>query len=109
MSAVNRIQSEVLARHSKRPGDYAFFNGQMESLFMSPVIIALEEYGVPLQLGEQIVPLLGNPQTLDEALAALVKRRAADIPGLTGFERSLVRPLCRDELPAAKVTQPSAS
>ena len=101
MSAVNRIQSEVLARHSRRPGDYSFFSGQMESLFMSPVITALEEYGVPLQLGEQIVPLLRNPQTLDEALAALAKRRAADIPGLTGFERALVRPLCRDALPAA--------
>lgn len=102
MSAVNRIQREVLARHSRRPGDYGFFSGQMESLFMSPVIIALEEYGVPLQLGERLVPLLKNPQTLDEALAALMKRRAADLPGLTGFERALVRPLCRDELPAVQ-------
>lgn len=63
---------------------------------MSPVITALEEYGVPLQLGERIVPLLKNPQTLDEALTALSKRRVADISGLTGFERTLVRPLCRD-------------
>lgn len=99
MSAVNRIQSEVLARHSKRPGDYSFFCGQMESLFMSPVIIALEEYGVPLQLGEQIVPLLRTPQTLDGALGELAKRRTADIPGLTRFERALLRPLCRDALP----------
>lgn len=98
MSAVNHIQSEVLTRHSKRPGDYSFFCGQLESLFMSPVIIALEEYGVPLQLGEKIMPLLRNPQTLDDALAALAKRRAADIPDLSGFERALVRPLCRDAL-----------
>lgn len=100
MSAVNRIQIEVLTRHSKLPGDYSFFCGQMESLFMSPVIIALEEYGVPLQLGEKIVPLLRTPQTLDGALTELAKRRTADIPGLTRFERALVRPLCRDALPA---------
>ncbi len=98
MNAVNHIQSEILPRHSIRSGDYSFFCGQMESLFMSPVIIALEEYGVPLQLGEQIVPVLRNPQTLDEALTALAKRRAADIPGLSAFERALVRPLCRDAL-----------
>ena len=96
MSAVNRIQNEVLSGVRKRPGDYSFFCGQMESLFMSPVVTALEEYGVPLQLGEQIVPVLGNPQTLDEALAGLAKRRANDIPNLSGFERALVRPLCLD-------------
>lgn len=96
MSAVNRIQSEVMTRHFRSPGDYSFFCGQMESLFMNPVIVALEEYGVPLQLGEQIVPLLGNPQTLDEVLAELAKRRVTDLSGLTGFERALVRPLCRN-------------
>lgn len=105
MSAVNRIQSEVLTRHSKRPGDYAYFSGQMESLFMTPVIIALEEYGVPLQLGERLIPLLGTPQTLDEALDALARRRASDIPGLTAFERALLRPLCRDNLPTANASQ----
>lgn len=99
MSAVNRIQNEILARHSRPAGNYTFFIGQMEALFMSPVVIALEEYGIPLQLGEQVLPLLRHPQTLDEALALLAKRRAADIPGLTAFERALVRPLCRDELP----------
>ncbi len=100
MSAVSRIQSEVLARHSKRPGDYSFFCAQMESLFMSPIIIALEEYGIPLQLGAQIMPLLGTSQTLDAVLAELAKRRAAEIPGLTKFERELIRPLCRDASPA---------
>jgi hypothetical protein len=99
MSAVNRIQQEVLQRHAHRTGDYAFFCGQLESLFMSPVIIALEEYGVPIQLGERIVPILGDPQTLDEALTALAKRRASDIPKLSEFERALIRPLCRDNAP----------
>ncbi|NIQ81858.1 MAG: hypothetical protein GTN93_28030 [Anaerolineae bacterium] len=97
MSAVNRIQAEILRRHSYKPGDYSFFCGQLESMFMSPVIVALEEYGVPIQLGERLLPLLGNPSTLDDALAALASRRASDIPGISRFERALIRPLCKLE------------
>lgn len=102
MSAVNRIQREVLARHSKRPGEYSFFCGQMESLFMSPVVVALEEYGVPLQLAEKIVPALNNPKTLDEALCKLAERHTAEIGVLSAFERTLVKPLCRDGLSEVK-------
>lgn len=99
ISAVNRIQTEVLRRHAYRPGDYAFFCGQLESMFMSPVITALEEYGVPIQLGERLVPILGNPETLDDALAALAKRQVKAFVSLSPFERALIRPLCRDDMP----------
>ncbi|MBG6074086.1 MULTISPECIES: DEAD/DEAH box helicase [unclassified Polaromonas] len=99
MGAVNRIQAEVLRRHSYTPGDYAFFCGQLESMFMSPVITALEEYGVPIQLGERLMPILGAPDTLDDALAALAKRWPEDIVGISRFERALIRPLCRTDVP----------
>ena len=33
---------------------------------MNPVILALEEYGIPLQLGLRLAPTLGNPETLDK-------------------------------------------
>lgn len=95
-AVVGRIQKEVLERHGQQAGDYRYFCGQLESLFMNPVVTALEEYGVPLQLAERIVPLLGHPQTLDQALDVLARRRARDIPGLSPFERALVQPLCRD-------------
>jgi hypothetical protein len=96
MGAVGRIQDEVLRRHGRRPGDYRFFCGQLESLFMNPVVMALEEYGIPLQLAERLVPALGNPTTLDEALEALAMRRASDLQRLSAFERALIKPLCRD-------------
>lgn len=102
MGAVGLIQKEVLSGTGVRPGDYAFFCGQMESLFMNPVIAALEEYGVPLQLGERLIPILGTPVTLDAALDALAKRRAKDVQGLSMFERQLIRPLCRDEAPSSQ-------
>lgn len=99
IGAVHRIQAEVLQRHSYTPGDYTFFCGQLESMFMSPVITALEEYGVPIQLGERLMPILGEPETLDGALAALAKRLPEDIVGISRFELVLIQPLCRADVP----------
>lgn len=100
MSAVNRIQAEVLSRYSYTPGDYKFFCGQLESMFMNPVIIALEEYGIPIQLGERLMPTLGEPKTLDAALEALANRHAKDVDGISIFEKALIRPLCQENSPA---------
>lgn len=94
VNAVGRIQSEVLARHGVRPGNYAFFCSQLESLFMNPVITALEEYGVPIQVARRIVPELGEPTTLDDALAALSIRSANEFSNLSHFEKSIIDPLC---------------
>lgn len=94
ISAVGRIQAEVLARHGIRPGDYALFCSQLESLFMNPVITALEEYGVPIQIAVRLVPKLGDPKTLDEALTGLAARKASDFGGLSRFEQLLISPLC---------------
>ncbi len=94
MSAVARIQAEVLTRRGIRPGNYAYFCSQLESLFMNPVVTALEEYGVPIQIGTRLVPKLGEPKSLDEALAGLARRRASEFTGLTAFEQALIRPLC---------------
>lgn len=94
VSAVGRIQGDVLLRHGIRPGNYAFFCSQLESLFMNPVVTALEEYGVPIQIASRLVPKLGDPKTLDEALAGLARRRPAEFGGLTAFEQVLISPLC---------------
>lgn len=96
LTAVGRIQTEVLERHGVRPGNYAYFCSQLESLFMNPVIIALEEYGVPIQIGARLVTKLKNPTTLDEALEGLAKHGSEYFTGLSGFEQALVRPLCAD-------------
>ncbi len=94
ISAVGRIQTEVLTRHRIQPGNYAYFCSQLESLFMNPVITALEEYGVPIQIAARLVPKLGDPATLDEALTGLARRKASDFDGLSRFEQVLISPLC---------------
>lgn len=98
LSVVGRIQSEVLTRHGVRPGNYAFFASQLEALFMSPVVVALEEYGVPIQIAARLVPKLGGPSTLDDALAALARRQSTEFRDLSRFEQALVRPLCADAI-----------
>ena len=94
VSAVGRIQNDVLLRRGIRPGNYAFFCSQLESLFMNPVVTALEEYGVPIQIASRLVPTLGEPKTLDDALGSLANRRPDEFRGLTAFEQGLLRPLC---------------
>jgi hypothetical protein len=94
ISAVGRIQAEVLARHGVPPGNYDYFCSQLESLFMNPVIMALEEYGVPIQLAVRLVSTLGDPTTLDEALAGLARHQPDEFTGLSRFEQQLISPLC---------------
>lgn len=95
-NAVERIQQEVFNRNGVKPGNYAYFCSQLESLFMNPVVTALEEYGVPIQLAQKILPRLANATTLDEALNLLSKTRADSFSGLSDFEVDLLRPLCAD-------------
>lgn len=94
VSAVGRIQSDVLLRHGIKPGDYTFFCSQLESLFMNPVVTAFEEYGVPIQIASRLTLKLDEPKSLDDALARLAKLRPAAFIELTEFEQELISPLC---------------
>lgn len=93
--ALDRIQAEVFRRHGVAPGNYRYYCSLLESLFMSPAIVALEEYGVPVQLAERLAPQLGNPTSLDAALDALRSKTPDGFGGLTAFEKDFIRPLCR--------------
>ena len=99
LMAMDRIQKEVLSRCNAKAGNYAFFSSQLESLFMNPVATALEEYGVPLQLADRLIPKIGNPKTLDDALDSLRQRTVTSFKELTAFEADLIHPLCRRQAP----------
>lgn len=87
--AVSRIQEEVIGSVGLPTGDYSFYAGRVESLFRTPVLVALEEYGVPMQLSEKISGAIGTPDDLDAALDQL---RALNIGGLklSGFENEVL-------------------
>lgn len=71
LSALSRVQAVVLERNGRIAGDYSFYASQSECLFQTPVIAALEEYGLPIQLGGRLKGILGSETELDIALQRL--------------------------------------
>ena len=70
-------------------GDYTFFAGQLENLFRPPFQVALEEFGVPLQVSDKLAPLLADVDSIDDALAVVKALHVEDI-GLAPFEQELL-------------------
>lgn len=89
LMALSRIQDSVLGRLGLPVGDFSLFASQVECLFRSPVIAALDEYGVPLQVAEKLQPRLASTVDLDAALASLQQLNIDKIP-LSTFEQEIV-------------------
>ena len=86
---VLRAFSDVRRHVLGTSGDYSFFAGQLEMLFRPRFQVALEEFGVPLQVSDMLAPTFRGLDTIDQALAAL-KALRLDSLGLDQFERELV-------------------
>lgn len=90
LMALERIQAEVFRRRAGHNADYSAFSANIETMFSTAGLLALDEYGIPLQVAEQIADCLGRPNTVDEAVDALARLPAGKLSLLGGFERSLV-------------------
>lgn len=90
LMALSRIQQIVLGRASRKAGDYMVYASQCESLFQNHVSVALEEYGIPMQVADKLHQALGKPADLDVALAAIKKLDLSKVK-LTPFEAELVK------------------
>ncbi len=90
LMVVDGIQRAVFSKLGRRPGDYGFFSAQIQNWFLDPAIMALDEYGIPTQLGQRLDRYLRPEGDLD---AALDRLRALNIERLpfSDFERSLIR------------------
>jgi hypothetical protein len=92
LMALSRIQEAVFSELQLPPGDYSALATQCENYFLPHGIAALDEYGIPLQVGRRLIEPLGGAeavQRLDEALARLRTLKLDSVP-LTRFERDLV-------------------
>lgn len=89
MMALSRIQRAVFEPHGLPFGDYSAFTSQVECFFNSPVIAALDEYGIPIQVGVKIGNALGEIDNLDATLARL-KDLNIDELELDDFEKELL-------------------
>lgn len=90
LRALDRIHADVFGRRGLRPGNYAVYAAEVESLFMPSEIPRLEEYGLPTEVGRKIQDRLAVRQGLDAALASL---QHADLGGLSlsPFEREMIK------------------
>ncbi|MBI5762384.1 MAG: helicase [Planctomycetes bacterium] len=89
LMAVSSIQAHVLAQRTLPIGDYAAYSAQVECLFKTPIIAALDEYGIPVQIAEKLQAALMTTDDLDTALLRL-KRLDLQSARLTSFEREIV-------------------
>ena len=89
LRAIGRIQDAVFSKRSLPTGDYDQYASLVERLFLNPVVVALEEYGIPLPLARKLETHLGGERDLD---AALLRIRALDLDrvSVSPFERSLI-------------------
>ncbi len=96
--AASNIQEHVLGQRRVRPGNYLAYATLVECQFRTPVVAALDEYGIPVQVAEKIQDHLGAEDDLDEALALLRKLSLKDIE-LTAFEFDVIRDAQRSLAP----------
>lgn len=89
LRVLDRIQREVFERHGLPYGDYHQYAGMAEAGFQSPLLMALDEYGVPIELATRLSnQLLRSDATLDDVLERL---RQVDSSALGEFEAQLLR------------------
>ncbi|MBZ0186759.1 MAG: hypothetical protein K8F91_10965, partial [Candidatus Obscuribacterales bacterium] len=89
LRAVDRIQKDIFLRHKLHPGDYSFFAGQVENLFLDPALVALDEYGIPIELSRKLKRYLATNGDLDESLNRLKKLDLSTLR-LSSFELELL-------------------
>jgi hypothetical protein len=91
LGTVERIQRSVLRRAGLPFGDYSAYAVQIENLFRAPPLVALEEYGIPIQVAERLTDCLEPDGDLDALLGRLAALPEAVIADLHAFEQLLVR------------------
>ncbi len=96
--AASNIQEYVLGQRRIQPGNYLSYATLVECQFRTPVVAALDEYGIPVQVAEKIQDHLGANDDLDEALASL-RKLPLDEMELTDFEFDVIRDAQRSLAP----------
>jgi hypothetical protein len=91
LMALHRVQEAVYKEWVGEAGDYSAYAASVENMFSTSGLVALDEYGVPLQIAEKMRPHFGEHETVDQALQQLRSIDVRRVPSLTDFERELVR------------------
>jgi len=69
--SLGNIANDVFGKHNLQEGDYSLFAGLVECYFISPYVIPMDEYGLPIQISEKIGRIVDISSNMDEALVQL--------------------------------------
>lgn len=89
LRTLDNIQREVFSKLSMPAGNYESFASAVENLFLDPALIALDEYGLPLEIAKKLDGRLRANGDLDSVLKSL-KTIDPDEFKLTEFEREIL-------------------
>jgi hypothetical protein len=89
LRGLDRIQKDLFRRAGQEPGDYDYFANRVENYFLDPGIVALDEYGIPLEVARKLQNVLACEGNLDGTLAKL-NLLDVERTNLTRFEKAVV-------------------
>lgn len=89
LMAMSLIQEYIFTNKYGLGGDYSYFAMKIESLFRNPVAIALEEYGLPIQIMDKIARIVTLTDEIDGAIEE-IRMLPVDQLGLDDFESELL-------------------
>lgn len=81
LMALERIQDFIFSSHDLKSGNYGYYAVEVESLFLAPEVVALEEYGIPVEIGRKLMPHISVGEGLDETLRSLTTLGQLDFIG----------------------------
>jgi hypothetical protein len=90
--AISRIQEDIFGMAGLDHGDFALFAEQLENLFHEPLLTALDEYGIPIQISSKLKWAILPSESLNEMLGKvrMLAPRIASF-GLEQFEQDITR------------------
>ena len=65
------IANDIFRKNDLPLCDYSFFASLVECYFMSPYVIPMDEYGLPIQISNKIGDIMEISSNMDEALEQL--------------------------------------
>ncbi|MGO7175369.1 DEAD/DEAH box helicase [Rhizobium ruizarguesonis] len=90
LMVLSSIQAELSQRLEISNGDFGYFAEMVENMYSPALLIALEEYGLPLPIGRKIQGYLSPFYELNDVLDQLRSFDVETATELSPFERSLV-------------------
>ena len=65
------IANDIFKKNNLPLCDYSYFASLVECYFMSPYVIPMDEYGLPIQISKRIGDIINISPDMDEALKQL--------------------------------------